>query len=207
MIINREDAENILSDLKKRLLDIPFSSMLEVIDLLDTDDWSLTIKTHAIIESIITLAILSKEKNQHIKETIKLLPLHGGTSSKSDLAVKLGLLTKEQKKFLVNLSEIRNKMSHDREHINSDLKPYFDKMDTNKLKQWKGNALWFCSKNERASQKFSVIFDEIPTIAIAISAAILVAHIELRRIEEEASDEIEFATSKTINQILEGSLR
>jgi hypothetical protein len=80
--------------------------------LFHEDDWSFTIKLHALVESVIVYAIVDGLHTPAFAETFSRLPL-GGRAGKRSFARALKMLTPEQDQFIEHLSRMRNRMAHD----------------------------------------------------------------------------------------------
>jgi hypothetical protein len=80
--------------------------------LLREDDWSLVIKLHALFESLVGNLILEELGRSELNEAIANMGFNVSKCGKVDVAQALGLLTKSEKVFLKNLSELRNLLVH-----------------------------------------------------------------------------------------------
>lgn len=90
--------------------------------LMDEDDWSFVIKANALLEAALTHALVKKlggvEKLQSLVEML-------GQSRRIGLAVELGLLGKDERRFVEKLNKLRNTVVHDVTNVDLDLVKYF----------------------------------------------------------------------------------
>jgi len=95
-------------DRLEKYLNIP-SGFLE--KLINEDDWSFIIKSHAIIKASITDIVVENTDKRLIK-VINRLPFSGGQTSKLSLAIDLELVDDYSREFIKLLSELRNQLVH-----------------------------------------------------------------------------------------------
>lgn len=100
--------------------------------LLKEDDWSFIIKLSALFEAASTQAVAAKLHYPEIENELARLE----QSKKIDLMFKLGILVEEQKKFLVRLSELRNKLVHNISEIKFDFVHYVLSLDGNQKRSF-----------------------------------------------------------------------
>ncbi|WP_199451346.1 hypothetical protein [Vibrio harveyi] len=93
------------------------------------DDWSFIIKLSALFEAASTEAIASKLQHPEISSALSSLeqahPRHG----KIALMLKLGIISPEQKTFLVKLAELRNKLVHNISEVAFDFETYMSSLE------------------------------------------------------------------------------
>ncbi|OCB73170.1 hypothetical protein B0A79_15380 [Flavobacterium piscis] len=105
--------------------------------LIEGDDWSFVIKSHALIESLVTELIVAKISEIELKKVIERMPLHGETVSKVSILKIYQLVTPEEIKFICKLSEIRNSIVHKYENIDFTFERYVSTLNTENKKNWK----------------------------------------------------------------------
>jgi hypothetical protein len=81
--------------------------------LAQADDWSFVIKLHALFEAACTHLLLFHFKEPDLSEVFSRLELSNKATGKIAFLGKLGLLSKENRRFLSALSELRNSLVHD----------------------------------------------------------------------------------------------
>lgn len=81
--------------------------------LLEEDDWSFVIKLHALFEAACTHLLLYHFDEPNLSSVIGRLELSGRSTGKIEMLGKLDLLGKEKRRFISNLSELRNSLVHD----------------------------------------------------------------------------------------------
>ena len=97
--------------------------------LMDEDDWSFVIKANALLEAALTHALVKKLGGvQKLRSLVQML----GQSRRIGLAVELGLLGKNEQRFMVMLNGLRNTVVHDVTNVDLDLVKYFKELDDGK---------------------------------------------------------------------------
>lgn len=81
--------------------------------LLEEDDWSFVIKLHALFEAACTHLLLFHFKEPALAELFARIELSNRTTGKIMFLGKLGLLSKEDRRLISTLSELRNSLVHD----------------------------------------------------------------------------------------------
>lgn len=82
-------------------------------DLNAADDWSFVIKLHALFEAACSHLLLFHFKEPELAKVFNRLELSNKTTGKVAFLGKLGLLSKENRRFISSLSELRNSLVHD----------------------------------------------------------------------------------------------
>lgn len=77
------------------------------------DDWSFVIKLHALFEAACSHLLLFHFKEPELSEVFSRLELSNKTTGKIAFLGKIGLLGKENRRFISALSELRNSLVHD----------------------------------------------------------------------------------------------
>lgn len=115
--------------------------------LLKEDDWSFVIKLHAMYEAAVTALIIDKLGQDTLEAFISRLELGDRSRGKLRIAKDLGLLDKEERKFIYSLSEIRNNFVHNVNNTQIDLKKYLNDLDKNKYKHYIDTFSYTYAKN------------------------------------------------------------
>lgn len=107
-------------------------------DLLNEDDWSFTIKMHALLEAALTALLVEtlgdQDTSAAIRKIVGRIPMSEKHTGKVEWAVALQLLSKDDRDFAVLLSEFRNVMAHRIEMVGTTLSQYVASVDSNKRK-------------------------------------------------------------------------
>ena len=96
--------------------------------LLDADDWTMMILSWAIVEACLNQAISKRLDNESLSSFVERLNI-GGRSGKAELAASLGVLTKEERKFLEVYSEVRNRFAHGVKRFKTTFEEFFASLD------------------------------------------------------------------------------
>jgi hypothetical protein len=113
------------------------------------DNWSFLIKLHALIETslshllsnYILISVKSTSSNpsgvpneKSLNDYFSWLETGDKRTGKVALAVSLGIITKEQQKFICLISELRNKLVHRVENVEFRLEQHIGSLDRNQLR-------------------------------------------------------------------------
>ncbi|GAH50638.1 unnamed protein product [marine sediment metagenome] len=148
--------------------------------LLQEDDWSFVIKTHALIEAAVSqqLAIALDER---LIDIFRHLELGDVRSGKIVFAESLGLLSKEECRYIQKLSELRNTLVHDIRKTDFSFRAYFDALDKNQKKSFLDWIAGFST--EEARDQWINNAKENAKIPIWLFAIRLVMHTSLTKIK------------------------
>lgn len=102
--------------------------------LTQADDWSFVIKLHALFEAACTHLLLFHFKEPELSEVFSRLELSNKTTGKIAFLAKLGLLGKENRRFLSSLSELRNSLVHDVRNAEFSLKVMVGSLEASEVK-------------------------------------------------------------------------
>ena len=105
-------------------------------DLLLEDDWSFVIKLHALFEAACTHLLLFHFKEPELTEIFSRLELSNKTTGKVAFLAKLELLSKENRRLVSKLSELRNSLVHDVRNAEFSLATTVDGLAPSELNQF-----------------------------------------------------------------------
>jgi len=191
--INEESLEEINKD---------YSEKLDFLKkLLTDDDWSFIIKSHSLIESLVTELIINKIDEKKLKRVIERIPLHGEIVSKISISKTYELIPADQIKFLKNISEIRNNIVHKFENINFTFEKYLSNLDKNQKKNWKNSLVWK-GMNEQFKEKIKQVAFQSPKTAIWLTISNFVNYALLEINNLKGGKKINIEAAKTTKRIL-----
>lgn len=104
------------------------------LSLNQADDWSFVIKLHALFEAACTHLLLFHFKEPDLSEVFSRLELSNKTTGKIAFLAKLGLIGRENRRFLSSLSELRNSLVHDVRNAEFSLKEMVQSLETPEVK-------------------------------------------------------------------------
>jgi len=107
--------------------------------LLEQDDWSFVIKSHALIETAVSQMIITVLGENRLGQFIEKMPLN----SKITVAESLELLDAKQIRFVRWFSKLRNRLVHRFENLGFTFEKHMTSMTADELKQWKKEVVWF----------------------------------------------------------------
>jgi hypothetical protein len=94
------------------------------------DDWSLVIKAHALVEATIT-HLLTAAVDVRLRKVFERLELSDRDKGKIVFAEALGLIGGAERRFIRQLSEVRNKLVHDVRQVSFTFDNYLQSLDKN----------------------------------------------------------------------------
>ena len=104
-----------------------------VLDLVQQDDWSFTIKAHALLEAAVTQVLTTAIPDSRLHDLVSSLNL-AGRHSKLAYAEALNLLDRNHMRFLNELSQIRNIIVHHIREVRFTFRDYIDSLDPDRRK-------------------------------------------------------------------------
>lgn len=96
------------------------------------DDWSLIIKAHAILESACSEMLCHYFGKYELLDIFTNLEMSNRRTGKSAFISALGLLDKKQRRFISELSELRNFLVHNASNVSFSLQQYIDELPSGK---------------------------------------------------------------------------
>jgi len=202
MYLHREDAENFLGGLTDRLAG-EFGAVHKVLyRLLKEDDWSLVIKTHAMLEAIVTDLIIARTNEAQLKSVVERLPLHDNQIGKLAIVKQYGLLTKGQLRFIRCASELRNELVHRLENIDFCFEQYVASMDGNQRKALSESLTWHSLETE-ASEAWSKAALENTKVAFWFSVYMLVTIVVLDSETLKMREELDEMALRATRELLQ----
>jgi len=104
--------------------------------LLNEDDWSFIIKLHALIEAACTQLLIHHFQEPSLYPILAKLELSNKTIGKIAILKELELLEEYDRKYIYQLSELRNKLVHDISQFSFSIKDMVKNYDDNEIKQF-----------------------------------------------------------------------
>jgi len=104
MYLNKDEAKKLLKVLTNTLRNDLVDKLSYIQKLIDSDDWTLIVKSYSLIEKVITDLIITKIEEPQLKNIIARLPLADEEVGKLIITKDYGLLTDSQRRFIKNLS-------------------------------------------------------------------------------------------------------
>ncbi len=203
MYLYRDQAQKIIQEFKNDTISELKKNHEFMISLLTGDDWSLVIKSHALVESIINYHIVAVTDESRLKYLIERLPMHDKQIGKLLITKKYGLLDDSQRKFVIRLSEIRNKLVHNFENISFDFVEYVESLDSNQRKSWVRDVTWHAADYD-APEIWREIAIENPKVAVWFSVLMFVSLTTAKTVEVSTMAKIREIASDTVKKDFKG---
>lgn len=176
MFLTKDQIHSVLKEINENILKESVEKYGFLVKLILDDDWSFVIKSHSLIESVITELIINKIDEVELKKVIERMPLHDKNVSKMEIISIYNILPKEERDFIINLTEIRNKIVHKYENINFSFETYAKELtDHNKRKRWRKIHIWESMSDETKKEIEKNIYTN-PKIAIWIALTYFVSN-------------------------------
>lgn len=103
--------------------------------LKEEDDWSFIIKLHALFEGVSSHLLSYHFQDSRLENALSQLEMSGKSTGKLAFLTSLELINKDNKKFILKLSEIRNSLVHDVRNTTFSLSDMYSSLDKNQRKQ------------------------------------------------------------------------
>jgi hypothetical protein len=169
--------------------------------LLAEDDWSLVIKLHALIEAAVSRVIAAKIGCQDLERVLSHLELSRDKCGKVEFANALGLLGKEDRRFIRGLSELRNRLVHDVTNVTFSMREYVASLNSQQQTKFITTfAFAGLHPGSPIPPEFAEYVRKKPKTALWKSALYSLACIRLE--EDLALNEQEVAATRESNQKL-----
>ena len=104
--------------------------------LVEEDDWSFVIKLHALFEAVCSHLLVYHFREEAIKEVVSKLELSNKSTGKIAFLKALGLLGKDERRYIYSLSELRNRLVHDVRQSSFKLKDMVAALDEKEMKSF-----------------------------------------------------------------------
>lgn len=202
MYIDKEQANNLIKEFSSSLINEVNNKMNSMLDLLDSDDWSMIIKSHALIELIVTELITAKNEKNELKQFFERLPLSDEQIGKLKITKDYNILTSKQRNFVRKFSELRNLVVHKFENINFNLKEYINSFEKNKKKAWVKNIVWYSEDNNDTRIQWEKITSDNPILGLWFSTMMFVSLTMVSTKELEGLNAIKKISDNTITELL-----
>jgi hypothetical protein len=106
------------------------------LNLMDEDDWSFVIKSHAFLEAALSHLITVTLEVEELAPIFSRLEMTNSSYGKVEFAKALRILGKDERRFIRSLSELRNELVHNVHKIDFNLREYVARLDRNQFKSF-----------------------------------------------------------------------
>jgi len=155
------------------------------------DDWSFIVKSHALIETMLTQVLTSKT-DPRLENVFAKMAFTRGQTSKIKAAEALNLITEAMKDVIYLYSEIRNKYVHSVKYVTTNLVGYFQNMDSNVLQKYSGSIFRLLLTNpdedDIKGMKNELLKSPKDILAVAVFIILGSLLFELHPIEKELAE-------------------
>lgn len=202
MYLYSDKAQQLLANLGKEMTDELKGKTDFMLSLLSEDDWSIIIKSHTLIEALVTELIVAKTEESDMKVVIERLPLSDKQIGKVRIAKNYDLLTSEERAFICRFSELRNQLVHRFENVDFNLEEYVSGLDKGQREMWQKAFTWFEEGiAEENSWKESTITNPKMAVWLSVFMFVSLTCIKISEIKGNSSIRIEY--ENTVKKLLE----
>lgn len=205
MYLHKKQAEELIKNSLTSMTDELADKTEFMLSLLNSDDWSMIIKAHALIETIVTELIIAQTEEEKLKPLIERLPLSDNQIGKLKIAKDYNLLTNEQCTFVRRFSELRNMIVHKFENVNFNIKNHIESFDKNQKKSWLKAIVWY-AEDEETKQNWEQISVEQPSVGLWFSTMMFVSLTVIKTKELESSTNINQQADETLKELLKSNV-
>ena len=97
-----------------------------ILGCLQEDDWSMVIKMHALLEASLSRIIVYALGDDRLSDIITRVDFGDAKKGKVKIASTLGLIEKDEARFLRWFTELRNTLVHNVSNVNFNFKEYYE---------------------------------------------------------------------------------
>jgi hypothetical protein len=116
--------------------------------LLEEDDWSFVIKSHAVLETVISTLIVDHIGYDCLIEIFSRLELGNKQYGKIAFIKELELLNSDERRFILAFSKLRNLLVHNVSYINFSFDEYVRTLDMNQKEEFISSFGYFYLKRD-----------------------------------------------------------
>ncbi len=201
MYLSKDQAQQLLAKIGKEMGDELKGKTDFMLSLVKEDDWSMIIKSHALVEALVTELIVAKMEELNIKAVIERLPLSDEQIGKVRIAKDYGLLSSEERAFVRRFSELRNQLVHRFENIDFDLEAHVSCFDKGQREAWQKVFTWFEHGKEVENSWKEATIDN-PKVAVWLSAFMFVSLTCVKIGELKGYSSVRIASEQTAKELL-----
>ena len=159
------------------------------------DDWSFILKCHALMESACSFLLTAYFDNPNYEDVFARLEMSDKKKGKMAFLEATGLIVPEEAKFIIGLSELRNKLVHNIHGVRFKFSEHVSSMDKNQRRVFAesfGYAYFESDENGKLILKNHDVVFKDPKSAVLKSLKFILAIIKLqvdaRRFQREADE-------------------
>ena len=201
MYLRRDQADKLLETTNKSVFDQLQKHVSFVTELLSGDDWSFVIKAQALIEACVTQAIVIRLGENRIIKMIEVMPLVGDEVSKLKIAKDLNILNSAQRKFVIHMATLRNRLAHRVDCVNFKFSEHIETLNKDGYRNWKESIVWFCNE-QTEKQQWQEISIKNPRASVLMGVFMIAALLTIDDSEVNLKRAIDQAVSETTEELL-----
>lgn len=205
MYLYKDQANKLLLEMGGELLSELKGKSDFMLSLIESDDWSMIIKSHALLESLVTELIVSRTEEPKLKALLERLPLSDDQIGKIKIAKDYDLLSSSERAFIRRFAVLRNQLVHKFENLDFDLVTCVQGLDTNQKKSWRNAFTWYeHGKNVENSWSDATISN--PKLAVWLSVYMFVSLTAVKIYELKGRSKIRATAEQTVKDLMSKSV-
>lgn len=173
-----EDADRLLAENSEAKMDLfEFFGVLQLEEdlelpvgffeaLAQEDDWSFVIKLHALIEAAVTHLLVETIAKPSLQDIFARIDMSNAQTGKLAFADKLGLVSKDVRRFIRTLSELRNDFVHNVSNVDVDLVHFLERLPADRRKGLYKAFGWGFPKREPRLKVEQNLYDSTKLIKV-----------------------------------------
>lgn len=153
--------------------------------LVKEDDWSFIVKTHALVEAVLTQLLVVAINCNAVEDNIATLPMR----TKLDFAEKLELIDGRERACIQSLLSLRNKLAHNISYVQFDLKKFITSLEPGKRRElaltffpYRGDEI--AVKVESREIPIETLFVAAPKWCIHVAVVMIVSLVSQKKANE-----------------------
>ena len=167
----------------------------------DDSDWAFLIKVHSLIDNSVTDVLVTFLGEPKARRLLERLPLADQEIGKLSLAKDFSILDAPQRRFIRNLSTLRNNLAHRSDHVDFTFNEYLSGLDKRQLIAWQEAILCFPIDSQESRAYWQRMALNQPRTTVWFSTYLLIALLNVAAMEKQAGRKTNEAALKTAEEI------
>jgi hypothetical protein len=201
MPVRKNEGIKLVKRHQKSLLDAIGSHSKFLLGLLKEDDWSFVIKSHALIEAVMTQLVTQHAADPRFKAIFERLPISDEEIGKIAIAKQLDLLTPGQRRFIRFYSRLRNDLVHKVANVHFEFRKHLSGFDKAQRVAWRDSIVWFVEPSDESHAAWNTMAIDSPKIALWMAIFMLVALSEVSTTQTTSMKELHELALKTGEEV------
>ena len=198
MPIKQKDFEKLIFDFKEEIMSGIERHTNLLTNFHQDGDWAFVIKTHALLEAVVSDSLLRDIGDARLKKFVSRVPI----SQRVNLAEQLELLSKPQVRFIKKFTALRNQLVHDLDCTKFDFPGYvaeLSKKDRNELI----DAVIWQKIDQKTRDLWALRMVDAPKLVVVVFMLTLLSNMYLKALEVAGGRRIKQLSGDTAEEYFE----